>query len=128
MNAPNPNFIRLPLAGKSIAVVVESKFIPEEIAAYRFGFAALGAQSKSDVTTAVRPKAAPDALSAKESPQMNARILSSLLLSSLVLAALTVPALAQSCSVPSWLCLKFVPITQRPFATGHFLRRYRPVA
>src|ERR1700735_5428217 len=64
-------------------------------------FAALGAQSKSDVTTAVRPKAAPDALSAKESPQMNARILSSLLLSSLVLGALTVPALAQSNSSSS---------------------------
>src|SRR5580692_6533783 len=64
-------------------------------------FAALGAQSNADITTAVRPKAAPDALSAKESPQMNARILSSLLLSSLVLGALTVPALAQSNSSSS---------------------------
>jgi protease I len=34
----------LPLAGKRIAVVVESKFIPEEIAAYRNGFGVLGAQ------------------------------------------------------------------------------------
>ncbi len=34
----------LPLAGKRIGVVVESKFIPEEINAYRYGFATLGAQ------------------------------------------------------------------------------------
>jgi protease I len=32
------------IAGKRIGVVVESKFIPEEINAYRYGFAALGAQ------------------------------------------------------------------------------------
>jgi protease I len=32
------------LAGKRIGVVVESKFIPEEINAYRYGFATLGAQ------------------------------------------------------------------------------------
>lgn len=30
--------------GKTIAVVVEAKFIPEEINAYRYGFAALGAE------------------------------------------------------------------------------------
>ena len=36
--------LSIPLAGKRIAVVVESKFIPEEINAYRYGFATLGAQ------------------------------------------------------------------------------------
>jgi deglycase len=36
--------LSLPLAGKRIGVVVESKFIPEEINGYRYGFATLGAQ------------------------------------------------------------------------------------
>jgi protease I len=35
---------RRPLVGRQIAVIVEHKFIPEEIDAYRHGFAALGAQ------------------------------------------------------------------------------------
>ena len=33
-----------PLEGKRIAVLVENKFIPEEIEAYRAGFPLLGAQ------------------------------------------------------------------------------------
>jgi protease I len=33
-----------PLEGKKVAVIVENKFIPEEIEAYRSGFAVLGAQ------------------------------------------------------------------------------------
>ena len=33
-----------PLVGKKIAVLVENKFIPEEIEAYRQGFTMLGAQ------------------------------------------------------------------------------------
>jgi protease I len=36
--------IASPLSGKKIGIVVESKFIPEEISAYETGFALLGAQ------------------------------------------------------------------------------------
>jgi protease I len=40
---PRPRQVR-PLSGKRVAVLVEHKFIPQEIEAYRTGFAALGAQ------------------------------------------------------------------------------------
>lgn len=36
--------INAPLSGKRVAVIVEHKFIPEEFAAYRFGFEVLGAE------------------------------------------------------------------------------------
>jgi protease I len=39
-----PEMMNKPLSGKKVAVLVENKFIPEEIEAYRNGFAVLGAQ------------------------------------------------------------------------------------